>query len=178
VKVQQFLYKPGQTLRVPGGSVPQISRHSANEGGEVVSLMHRPPLTPGNTPGAHFCQRLSRPQGYSATGRIMSMKNSNCIAVPEPTALPRASCHQFLLVTIYLRRRRRCVPNTSDITLICLFDSRPTEHPWRPTATRFAHSIHTNTTFCRTAHHTFHQNMALTVVSCCCCCCHRHLKKC
>ena len=30
---------------------------------------------PGNTPGAHFCCRLSRPQGHSAAGRIMSMKN-------------------------------------------------------------------------------------------------------
>ena len=31
----------------------------------------------GNTPGTHFCQRLSRPQGHSPTGRIMSLKNSN-----------------------------------------------------------------------------------------------------
>ena len=28
----------------------------------------------GNTPGTHFCQRLSRPQGHSATGRIMSWR--------------------------------------------------------------------------------------------------------
>ena len=64
--------------------------------------MHRPPLPPGNIPGTHFCQRLSRPQGHSAAGRIMSMKNSNdtignrtrdlpaCSAVPQPTAPPRA----------------------------------------------------------------------------------------
>jgi hypothetical protein len=32
---------------------------------------------PGYTPGTHFCWRLSRSQGHSATGRIMSMKNSN-----------------------------------------------------------------------------------------------------
>jgi len=25
------------------------------DGGKVVSLTHRPPLTPGNTPGTHFC---------------------------------------------------------------------------------------------------------------------------
>ena len=49
----------------------------AQNGGKVVSLTHRPPLPPGNTPGTHFCQRLSRPQGHSATGRIMSLKNSN-----------------------------------------------------------------------------------------------------
>jgi hypothetical protein len=47
-------------------------------------------------------KRLSRPQGHSAAGRIMSMENSSdtvgnwtreltvCIAVPQPTAPPRA----------------------------------------------------------------------------------------
>ena len=46
--------------------------------------------------------RLSQPQGHSATGRIMSMKNSNdtigkrtrdltaCSSVSQPTAPPRA----------------------------------------------------------------------------------------
>jgi len=32
---------------------------------------------PGNIPGTHFCQRLSRPQGHSATGRIILMKYFN-----------------------------------------------------------------------------------------------------
>ena len=50
---------------------------TAQDGGKVVSLTHRPPLPPGNTPGTHFRYRLSRPQGHSATGRIMSLKNSN-----------------------------------------------------------------------------------------------------
>jgi hypothetical protein len=69
---------------------------TAQDGGKVVSLKHRPPLPPGNTPGTHFCQRLSRPQSHSATGRIMSLKNSNdtignrtrdmpvCSVVPQP----------------------------------------------------------------------------------------------
>jgi hypothetical protein len=30
---------------------------------------------PGNIPGTHFCQRLNRPQGHSAAGKITSMKN-------------------------------------------------------------------------------------------------------
>ena len=47
------------------------------DGGKVVSLTHRPLLPPGNTPGTHFCQRLRRPQGHSAIGRIMSMKRTN-----------------------------------------------------------------------------------------------------
>jgi len=28
---------------------------TAQDGGKVVSLKHRPPLPPGNTPGIHFC---------------------------------------------------------------------------------------------------------------------------
>jgi hypothetical protein len=28
---------------------------TAQDGVKVVSLTHRPPLPPGNTPGAHFC---------------------------------------------------------------------------------------------------------------------------
>ena len=45
---------------------------TAQDGGKVVSLRHRPLLPPGNTPSTHFCQRLSLPQGHSGTGRIMS----------------------------------------------------------------------------------------------------------
>jgi hypothetical protein len=45
---------------------------TAQDGGKVVSLTHRPPLLPGNIPGTHFCLRLSRPQGHSAIGRILS----------------------------------------------------------------------------------------------------------
>jgi len=28
---------------------------TAQDGGKVVSLMHRPPLPPGNAPGTHLC---------------------------------------------------------------------------------------------------------------------------
>ena len=44
---------------------------TVQEGGKFVSLTHQPPLPPGNTPGTLFCQRLSRPQGHSAIGRIL-----------------------------------------------------------------------------------------------------------
>jgi len=46
--------RPGVAQRVRGGLGSQISRHSAHEGGEVVSLTHRPPLPPGNVPGTRF----------------------------------------------------------------------------------------------------------------------------
>jgi len=32
---------------------------------------------PGNILGTNFCKGLSQPQGHSATGRIVAMKNSN-----------------------------------------------------------------------------------------------------
>ena len=64
---------------------------------------------PGNIPGTHFCYRLSRPQGHSAAGRIMLMKNCNdnignrtrdlpaCSAVHQPTAPPRAPVNKYIL---------------------------------------------------------------------------------
>ena len=50
----------------------------------------------GNIPGTHFCQRLSQPQGHSATGRIMSTKNSNDTQGFEPA--------NFRLVTQCLKQ--------------------------------------------------------------------------
>jgi hypothetical protein len=47
---------------------------TAQDGGKFVSLTHRPSLPTGNTPGTHFCWRLSRPQGHNATGRIVTEK--------------------------------------------------------------------------------------------------------
>jgi hypothetical protein len=69
---------------------------------------------PGNIPGTHFCYRLSRPQCYSATDRIMSLKKStNTIGnrtrylrafslEPQPTApplAPKITCVCFLTLS-------------------------------------------------------------------------------
>ena len=65
-----------------------------------------------NIPGTHFCSRLSRPQGPSAVGKIMSMKNSSDTignriydlsvrsAVPQPIA-PPAACPRRLEYILY-----------------------------------------------------------------------------
>ena len=84
-------YRPGYAQRVPEGWVSETSRLSAHVGVKVVSRTHWPPLPPGNIPGTHFCWRLSRPQGHSAAGRIMSMKNSSDIIGNRTRDLPARS---------------------------------------------------------------------------------------
>jgi hypothetical protein len=53
----------GKAVPLQAWSGPEGSRNlrftffmkTAQDGGKVVSLTHRPPLTPRNTPGTHFC---------------------------------------------------------------------------------------------------------------------------
>ena len=71
----------GKSVPLQAWSGPECSRNlrfpdfktTAQDGGKVVSLTHRPPLPPGNALGTHFCWRLSRSQGHCPIGRIMSM---------------------------------------------------------------------------------------------------------
>jgi hypothetical protein len=53
----------GKTVPLQARSDPEVSRKlrfpdymtTAQDGGKVVSLTHRPPLPPGNAPGTHLC---------------------------------------------------------------------------------------------------------------------------
>ena len=51
-------------LKLPAFPVNRHTRLAATSTGRLHP--------PGNIPGTHFCWRLSRPQGHSAAGRIMS----------------------------------------------------------------------------------------------------------
>jgi len=60
---------------------------------------------PGNVPGTRFCQRLSQPQGHSAAGRIMSMKNSSDTIGNRTSDLPACSAvHWNISIRIYLEK--------------------------------------------------------------------------
>ena len=70
---------------------------TAQDSGKVVSLTHRPPLPPGNDPGAHFCYSMRRPQGHSAIGRIISLRNSNDTIWDRTSDLPICSTAPYPL---------------------------------------------------------------------------------
>jgi hypothetical protein len=68
----------------------------------LTALRAGRPLPPRKFPGTHFCWKLIRPQGHSATGKIGSIKESidfignrthdvpACSIVSQPTKLLRA----------------------------------------------------------------------------------------
>jgi hypothetical protein len=84
VKVYGDAVDKGKAVLLQTWSDPEGSRKlrfpdfttTAQDGGKVVSLTHWPSLPPRNTHGTRFCQRLSGSHCHSATGRIMSLKNS------------------------------------------------------------------------------------------------------
>jgi hypothetical protein len=108
--VKNSLYRSRQSLRIPGGWGPQISKPSAHEDGNVVSTRYRNPLPLWSNTSTHFCYRLSQPQGYSKAERIKLMKNSSdtvgnrnryilaCRSVPQSTLFSV----QGLLKSIFL----------------------------------------------------------------------------
>jgi hypothetical protein len=77
VSFVQSMCRPGQTLTVPGGRGPQISRQAAHEGRKVVSLTHWPPLLPRKYSWYSLPLEAESILGHIAAGMIMAMKSSN-----------------------------------------------------------------------------------------------------
>jgi hypothetical protein len=73
--VKQSRNRPGVAQRVPGGLDPQISWHSAHEGGEVVSLTQRPPLRAGNVLVLISTRGWVDPRAMVRSEGNMSLKN-------------------------------------------------------------------------------------------------------
>ena len=84
-------------------------------------------------PPSHFCYRLLRPQGHSAPGRIMSMKNysytiwnrtlyhPDCSAMPQPTAQPRSSIRKEMQeICIKIRRHKTKFNFPSPVLINCI----------------------------------------------------------
>jgi len=62
VHTHNLLKGKGKAVPLQARSAPEVSRKlrfpdfitTAQDGGKVVSLTHRPPLSPGNAPDTHF----------------------------------------------------------------------------------------------------------------------------
>ena len=104
-------YSPGQALKFPRGWGAQISRHSAHEGGKVVSPTHQPPLPrPGkflvliSVRGWVNPRAIVRPEGLCEWRIPMTPGESNprpSGAVPQPTTPPRAAVPRIKLLIIH-----------------------------------------------------------------------------
>jgi len=90
----------GKAVSLQAYSGPEVSRKlrfpyfmtTAQDGGKVVSLTHRPRLPSGNAPGTHFCSRLGRPPRPQCDRKdFMSMKNSNDTSWYRTSDLPICS---------------------------------------------------------------------------------------
>ena len=67
--------------KVPESLGSQISLHSTHEGGEVVSLTHRPPLPAGNVRGTHFLLGAeSTPGPWCSQNEHVTEKSSDTTA--------------------------------------------------------------------------------------------------
>ena len=63
LKDNMYVKGKGKAVPLQAWSGPEGSRKlrfpdfmtMAQDSGKIVSLTHRPPLPPGNTPGTHFC---------------------------------------------------------------------------------------------------------------------------
>jgi hypothetical protein len=125
-------------VKVKKRRFPHFLDNQLTDGGDVVNLTHRPPFTSRKIPGTHFWQRLRRPQGHSAAGRIRSVEKSNdlivnrnrdlpaCRIVPQPSTLPRAPIMTkcFCVTNNHVHIHKDCIP-------LCSYQCGPTNYSVR-----------------------------------------------
>jgi len=96
---------------------PEVSRKlrlpdfvtTAQDGGKFVSLTHRPPLPPRNTPGTHFCLEAESTPGPKCDRKdFMSMKN--------PLTLDGIESATFRFVSQHLNHCATAVPSKNNIS--------------------------------------------------------------
>jgi hypothetical protein len=92
--VKRSHYRPGQALRGQEVEALRFQDNRHMKVSRLSALCTGRLYPPGNVPGTRFCYRLSLPQGYSAAGRIMSIKNYN-----DPSGIKPAT---FRLVEQYV----------------------------------------------------------------------------
>jgi hypothetical protein len=85
--------------------LPHLLDNWLTDGGDVISLMRRPPFIPRKILGTHFYQMLSRSHGHSAVERIRLTEKPSDLTenrtrdlspgriVPQPTTLSRTPLH-------------------------------------------------------------------------------------
>jgi hypothetical protein len=121
IYLKQSHYRPGQTLRVPGGWGSQVSRQSAHESGKVVSLYAPTAFTPQET----FLVLISV-RGWvnsRATVRLEGLcqwKKSNDTIGNRTHDLPACSADIHLFISVY-SLTWLLIPYATTITAITVF---------------------------------------------------------
>ena len=114
--LKYIVYK---TIPVQVWAGPEVSRSLKLLDFKIVGIwrlsalrtgcLHLSPIHPprGNIPSTYFCCSLNRSQGHSATGRIMSLKNSNDTIGSQlhyATACPIHCIFVHIYIYIYIYR--------------------------------------------------------------------------
>jgi hypothetical protein len=108
-KAWSDVFFKGKAVPLQAWSGPEVSRKlmfpyfltTAQYGGKVVSPTYRTNLPPGNSPGTHFCQKLSRPQGHLGSNQRPSDLQRSTLT----TVLPRFPDFFFSIRNSYSRLR-------------------------------------------------------------------------
>ena len=124
-QVSHGICKKGKVVPLQARSGPEGSKKlrfpdfvkTAQDGGKFVSLTYLPPLPPGNTPGTHFCQRLSQHGTCSYIYIIIMYTESSTLCLIKFLALCDSLCEVRLDQNKELADRNRTLCGDSSRNL-------------------------------------------------------------